>query len=163
MNWLDFVIIGVVILSALVGLARGLIREVVSVGVWIAAIVVAWLFHAQVAELLVPYLSQGSVRLAIAFIVLILATLVLGAILGAMLSVVIEKTGLSGLDRLLGLGFGAARGVIIVAMAVFLMNYTPITQDAWWQESQLVSQFEHVAAWLIELVPPEIQAKIRNL
>ncbi|CRI67744.1 Colicin V production protein homolog [Thiocapsa sp. KS1] len=163
MNWVDYAILGVILLSALVGVGRGLIREVLSLGVWIAAILVAWLFHREVAELLVPYLSQPSVRLAAAFIGLILGTLVLGAILGALLSALIESTGLSAVDRVLGLVFGAARGVVIVAMAVYLAALTPMPEDSWWQESRLIGQFQTVAGWLIGLVPEEVQARVKSL
>jgi membrane protein required for colicin V production len=163
MNWVDYAILGVILLSALVGIGRGLIREVVSLGVWVAAILIAWLFHREVAELLVPYLSQPSVRLAAAFVGLILGTLMLGAVLGAVLSALIETTGLGAVDRVLGLFFGAARGVVIVAMAVFLASFTPMPEDSWWQESRLVGQFQSVAGWLIGLVPEEVQARVKSL
>ncbi|UHD15785.1 CvpA family protein [Thiocapsa bogorovii] len=163
MNWVDYAILGVILLSALVGIGRGLIREVVSLGVWIAAILIAWLFHREVAELLVPYLSQPSVRLAAAFVGLILVTLVLGAIVGAVLSALVETTGLGTVDRVLGLFFGAARGVVIVAMAVFLASFTPMPEDSWWQESRLVGQFQSVAGWLVSLVPEEVQTRVKGL
>jgi membrane protein required for colicin V production len=163
MNWVDYAILGVILLSALVGIGRGLIREVLSLGVWIAAILIAWLFHREVAELLVPYLSEPSLRLAAAFVGLILGILVLGAVLGAVLSALIETTGLGAVDRVLGLLFGAARGVVIVAMAVFLASFTPMPEDSWWQESRLVGQFQTVADWLISLVPEEVQARVKSL
>lgn len=163
MNWADYAIVGVVLLSALVGVARGLIRELVSLAVWIAAILIAWLYHRQVAELLVPYLSQPSVRLAVAFVALIVATLVVGAILGAILSALIDKTGLSAVDRVLGLGFGAGRGIVIVAMAVYLAALTPMPEDPWWGESRFVGTFENVAAWLVGMVPEDVQERVKNL
>jgi membrane protein required for colicin V production len=163
MNWVDYAILGVVVLSALVGLGRGLIREVLSLGVWVAAILVAWLFHREVAELLVPYLSQPSVRLAAAFIGLILGILLLGAVLGALLSALIEKTGLGAVDRVLGFGFGAARGVVIVAMAIYLAALTPLPEDSWWPESRLIGHLQTVADWLIDMVPDEIQARVKTL
>jgi membrane protein required for colicin V production len=163
MNWVDYAILGVILLSALVGIGRGLIREVLSLGSWIAAIVVGWLFHREVAELLVPYLSQPSVRLGVAFIALVILTLFVGAIVASILSALVEKTGLSGLDRLLGLAFGAARGVVIVAMAVFLAALTPMPQDSWWQASTLIAPFQGVAEWLVGQVPPEVQEKVKSL
>jgi membrane protein required for colicin V production len=163
MNWVDYAILGVILLSALVGIGRGLIREVLSLGTWVAAILVGWFFHKPVAELLVPYLSQPSVRLGVAFLALIILTLFVGAIVGAILSALVEKTGLTGLDRLLGLAFGAARGVIIVAMAVFLAALTPMPQDSWWQESRLIAPFSDVAQWLVAQVPPEVQERVKSL
>ncbi|NCA69859.1 MAG: CvpA family protein [Sphingobacteriia bacterium] len=163
MSWVDYAIIAVIILSALVGLGRGIIRELLSLGVWIAAVVVAWLFHREVAGLLEPYLSQASVRHVLAFGVLIILTLIAGAVLGALLSAVVDRAGLAGLDRVLGLGFGIARGVVIVAMAVFLAALTPIAEDPWWGESRLIPDAQLVADWLISQVPEDIQSKIKEL
>jgi membrane protein required for colicin V production len=163
MNWVDYAVFGVILISALAGWGRGLIREVISLGVWIVAGVVAWLFHAEVAELLVPYLSQPSVRLVAAFVGLVMLTLILGAVLGAILSALVNRAGLAGIDRILGLGFGAARGVVIVAMAVYLAALTPVKEDSWWQESTLIADFQAVATWLIGLVPEEAQARIKAL
>ncbi|WP_041447255.1 CvpA family protein [Thiocystis violascens] len=163
MNWVDFAIIAIVVLSALVGLARGIVRELLSLGVWVAALAVAWVFHREVADLLVAQFSQPSVRLAVAFIALVLVTLILGAILGAVLTAFVDKAGLTGADRVLGLVFGAGRGVVMVAMAVFLAGLTPLPSDPWWQESRYIGQFQEFADWMLGMVPDEIQARIKQL
>ncbi|MCG6895747.1 MAG: CvpA family protein [Thiocapsa sp.] len=163
MNWADYAILGVILLSALVGVARGLIREALSLGVWVAAILIAWLYHRQVADLLVPYVSQPTIRMAAAFIALVLLTLLVGAILGAVLAALVDKAGLSGVDRSLGLIFGAARGVVIVAMAVFLAALTPMPDDPWWKESRFIGRFQSVASWLVSFVPDEVQSRIKDL
>lgn len=163
MNWIDYAILAAIVFSALVGLGRGLIREVLSLAVWVAAVLVAWLYHREIAELLVPYLSQPSIRLAAAAIALVLATLIVGAILGAVLSALVVRTGLTGVDRLLGLGFGAARGILIVAMGVYLAGLTPLTEDSWWGESRFIGDFQAVAGWIIAQVPAEIQERVKAL
>lgn len=163
MTWVDYAILATIFLSALVGLGRGFVREVLSLGIWLGALLLAWFFYRDVAELLVPYLSQSSVRLAVAFAALILATLIAGAILGALLSALIERTGLTGVDRLLGLGFGTARAFLIVAMAVFLGELTPLKEDSAWQDANFVGDFRTLADWMIDLVPEEVQARIQDL
>ncbi len=163
MSWVDLTIVGVVMLSALIGLARGIIRELLSLGVWIAALAVAWLFHQEVADLLVAQFSQPSLRIAVAFIALVFVTLMLGAILGAVLTRLVEKTGLTGLDRLLGLVFGASRGMVIVAMVVFLAALTPLPDNPWWQSSRLIGHFQEMANWIIAQVPENIQVQMKQL
>lgn len=163
MNWVDIAIISIVALSALVGLARGIVRELLSLGVWVAALAVAWLFHQEVANLLIAQFSQPAVRMAVAFIGLVLVILVLGAILGAVLTAFVDKVGLTGADRALGLVFGAGRGVVIVAMVVFLAALTPLPSDPWWQESHLIVNFQGFAEWILGRVPDEIQARIKQL
>lgn len=163
MNWVDYAIMAVVLLSALVGLVRGIVRELLSLGVWIAALIVAWLWHREVAELLVAQLSQPSLRLAVAFIGLILVTLIFGAILGAILTAFVDQAGLTGVDRALGLAFGAGRGMVIVAMLVFLAALTPLPNDPWWRESHLIADFQRLADWLLAHIPDALQARLKQI
>jgi len=163
MNWVDYAILGIVLISALIGVGRGLIRELLSLGVWVAALGGAWLYHLDVAEMLVAQVSNPSARLAIAFVGLVLAILILGAIVGAILTALVYKARLSGLDRALGFFFGAARGAVLVAMAVFLGALTPLPDEAWWQESRTIAQFRSGADWILSLVPPEIQDQLKKV
>lgn len=163
MNWADFIIIGVIAVSALIGIARGLIREVLSLAVWIGAVVVAWFFHKDLAFQLEPHISTPGVRLAVAFVIIVLGILFVGAIAGWLLSTLVEKTGLTGTDRFLGVVFGAARGAVLVAMLVFLAALTPIPDEAWWQQSQLIGHFQTLAEWILSLIPPELQDKIQSI
>ena len=116
MNWVDYIIIGIIAFSALVGVARGLIREVLSLGTWVAALVIAWLFHQEVADLLSTQLSHPLVRKGAAFAGLVLLTLLAGAVLASVLTTLIDTVGLTGPDRLDHVLEGAAgQGVHIGA------------------------------------------------
>ena len=163
MNWADFIIIGVIAISALIGIARGLIREVLSLAVWIGAVAVAWFYHKDLAFQLEAHITTPGVRLAIAFAIIVLAVLFLGAIAGWLLSLAVEKTGLTGTDRVLGVLFGAARGAVLVAMLVFLAALTPIPDETWWQQSQLIGHFQGLAEWILSLIPPELQTKLQSI
>lgn len=163
MIWVDYAIMGVIGLSAVIGLVRGLIKEVVSLVIWGVAIFVAWTFYAPVAEMLTPWVSTPSLRLGLAVLLLVIGVLFLGAIFAYILTLLVEKTGLSGTDRLLGLVFGAARGAVIVALAVFLAALTPLTADPWWQQSQLLVHFQHLADQLLALVPLELTDKVKEI
>ncbi len=163
MNWVDIAIITIIALSAVVGLARGFVREVLSLGIWILALIVAWIFHQDVADLLTAQFSQPAVRIAVASVGLVLLTLLLGAILGAVLTAFINTVGLTGVDRLLGGLFGGARGVVLVAMIVFLVALTPLPAEPWWQESSLIDTFQGIATWLLDLVPQELQLRLKQV
>ncbi len=163
MIWVDYVIIGIIALSALIGLARGLVREVISLVVWVAALVAAWLFYEPLALELEPWISTPSLRIGVAVLILVFGVLVAGAIFGYMLATLVDKTGLSGTDRLLGVIFGAARGAVLVALVVFLASLTPITEDPWWDKSQLLDQFKILADWMLEQVPPDVTERIKAL
>jgi membrane protein required for colicin V production len=163
MNWVDIAIVGIILVSALIGLARGLIREVLSLAVWVAALGVAYLYHKGVADALTAQIAQPNVRAGVAFVGLVLIVLILGSIIGALLTALIDKTGLTGLDRLLGLLFGAGRGGVVVAMAVFLAALTPLPEESWWQESAVIVQFQQAADWLLGLVPSDIQEQLKRV
>lgn len=159
----DYVIIGIIAVSAIIGLARGLVREVISLGVWVAALAAAWFFHPQVTLYLEPWISTPTIRIAAAVLLIIFGVLVAGAVVAWALTTLIDKTGLTGTDRLLGMVFGAARGAILVALLVFLASLTPVTQDPMWTDAKLLGQFNDLALWLLDQVPPEVRAKVQTL
>ncbi|WP_295540453.1 CvpA family protein [uncultured Thiohalocapsa sp.] len=163
MIWVDYVIIGVIALSAVIGLARGLIREVLALGVWIAALLAAWVFYRPVADELTPWLATPSLRMGTAVVIIVLGVLIAGAILGWVLSLLVEKTGLTGTDRLLGMVFGAGRGAVLVALLVFLASLTPLIEDPWWSQSALLPKFQLLADAMLDLIPPEVTQRIKSI
>ena len=163
MTWIDVAVVAVILLSALVGLARGLVREVLSLAVWLAALGLGYLYYKPFAESLVPYITHPGVRLGAAFVLVVIGVLVVGAVLGALLSALIDKTGLTWLDRLLGLLFGAARGGVVIAMAVFLAALTPLADETWWKDSATIGYWQQAADWMLSLVPPGIQDQLKKV
>ena len=163
MNWVDVVIVGIIFLSALVGMARGLVREAMSLVVWLSAIGVGYLLHKGLAAALTPYITQPTVRLAVAFLGIVVLVLIVGAILSVLLNALIEKTGLTWIDRLLGVVFGAVRGFILVTMAVFLAALTPVVDEPWWKESGAIPVCQQTADWLLGLVPSVIQDQFKKV
>jgi len=95
-----------------------------------------------------------------AFFALFVVTLVLGALVNHLISEMVEKTGLSGTDRALGIIFGLLRGVAIVTVLILLAGATPMPTDDWWQNSLLVEHFEKLAIWLRDFLPQGIAENI---
>ena len=158
--WVDFAIIGVIALSALISLLRGFVREAMALVGWVAAVWVALTFTEALSVLFVEHISVPSMRLGAAALVLFIGTLLLSGMIVFLLGQLVDKTGLSGTDRLLGVLFGAARGVIIVAVVVTVAGLTPLTRDPWWQQSTLIPHFEQVAKRLRALLPPELSNRL---
>jgi membrane protein required for colicin V production len=163
MVWVDFVIVGIIALSALIGFTRGLVREVLSFAIWLGAVFVAWIFYEELSAYLTDWIANPSIRLGAAFLILVFVVLILGAIFGHLLSILVEKTGLTGTDRLLGVVFGGARGAILVAMLVFLGALTPLPEDDWWKNSILIGRFQVLAERILEEIPPEAMDRLKNL
>jgi membrane protein required for colicin V production len=160
MIWIDYAIIGLIVISMLIGLFRGLIKEAFALITWGVASWVGLTFSSQFAELLENAIAVPSIRIAAAFITLFLLTLILGAIINYLLSALISKTGLTGTDRLAGLLFGAGRGAILVIILVMLAGLTPLPDTAWWKESQLIPQFQILAVWLRNHIPDGFSNKL---
>jgi len=146
----DWVILGVIGTSLVVGAFRGFIKEALSLLGWFAAFILASMFAAKLAPMFTG-IDTPSVRHIVAFASIFVASLIAVALINGLLSALVEATGLSGTDRMLGAGFGVGRGLIIVlAAVVFLPGFVPIDQDGWWKESVLIPEFLEFEGWARE-------------
>jgi len=161
MIWIDYALIAVIVISTLISLVRGFFKETLSLLSWIAAFLVAKFYHAHLATLLVDYVSTPSLRLLIAFFSIFVVTLILGALINHLISQLVEKTGLTGTDRALGMIFGALRGVAIIVILMLAAATTPMPQDDWWQQSLLIEHFQQIAVWVMDFLPEQIAEYIQ--
>ncbi|PSJ45880.1 CvpA family protein [Zobellella taiwanensis] len=151
MVWIDYAILGIIGLSALISLVRGFVKEAMSLATWIAAFFVASRFYADLAVFL--DISDPLFRNGVAIAILFVLTLILGALINYIIGELVSKTGLSGTDRVLGVCFGAVRGVFIVAaLLLFIDTMTGFAQTDWWQQSRLIPEFGIVIQWFFSLV-----------
>jgi membrane protein required for colicin V production len=157
MNWIDYTILGVLALSVLVGLWRGLVSEVLSLASWIVAFWVAWTFGPVVAAQFEHSISLPAARILLGYGLCFVAVLLVGALLRFVARRFLSSIGLGGLDRLLGMLFGFARGVLLVTLVVFLAGFTALTREAGWQHSLLLPQFTSAAGWLGDRVPESVR------
>jgi membrane protein required for colicin V production len=150
MVWIDYAILAIIGISTFISLIRGFVKEALSLVAWIGAFFVASNFYANLANLFTN-ITDEFLRNAAAATILFIATLVLAALVNYIISQLVNKTGLSGTDRLLGLVFGALRGVLIVSALLFFMDaFTSVSTKPWWQESELVHEFKFVIEWFFE-------------
>ncbi|MDX1433934.1 MAG: CvpA family protein [Gammaproteobacteria bacterium] len=161
MIWVDYAILLILLVSAIISVFRGFLREAVSLAGWILAFWLALTFSADVGKLLEHWISLPSVRQGVAFFAILAGTLVVTAVVMYLVHLVVEKTEITGTDRALGMVFGLARGAVIVAMLVMLAGLTAIPKDPWWRESMLLPHFQRLAVELTSLLPPEIAANFK--
>ncbi|NVJ67990.1 MAG: CvpA family protein [Gammaproteobacteria bacterium] len=151
MIWVDWAILAIIGLSALISILRGFVREALSLAGWIAAFLLAKAFYEPVAEMLVEHIDTNSIRLGVAWVGIFVVVLFLAGVVNYLIGKMIDKAGLSGTDRFLGMGFGALRGVLIVALIVLgLKQFTPVPKDDWWGKSSLIPHMELVAEWFYD-------------
>jgi membrane protein required for colicin V production len=146
-TWVDWAIIAIIAVSALISLKRGFVKEALSLLIWIVAGAVAWMFGGSLSQYLESYIQTPSARVIAGCTILFVATLLVGGMLNFLIGELIRVTGLDGTDRFLGMAFGAARGALLVVVGVGLLSLGPVQQDPWWQESRLLPQFLLVADW----------------
>lgn len=150
---IDWGILAVLAVSALIGLKRGFLYEIISLATWVTAFIVARLFSGQLATLLSGTIETVSLRWVVAFSVLFAGTIVIGAMLNHLVNHFIEATGLTGADRVFGMVFGVVRGVVICLAVVYGLQQTAVTQDAWWSDSQFIPYLSTLASWVSKTLP----------
>lgn len=157
LQWVDLAIIAIIGLSVLTGLFRGFVKELVALCVWILAIYLGFNYSQTLDPFLSKYIQEQSARTAVAFVIILFGTLLVGGIINAILSFILKRAGLSGTDRTLGMGFGFIRGVFIVALIMVAVKMTSLPYEHYSQESKLYARFDPVVAVIYGHLPEFIK------
>lgn len=156
-NWIDVAILAIIGLSMLTGLVRGFVKELIALGIWVVAFWLAYHYTASAEILLQTYIKDPSVRKITGFVIILVTTLIAGGIVNATLSFILKRSGLSGTDRLLGMGFGFVRGIFVVSLILVVLNMTSIPHENYFRNSTLYSRFDPLTKWLNARLPNVIK------
>lgn len=152
MNWVDITIIGIIAFSASVSIIRGFIREALSLVSWVLAFFIAGHFYTYITQYL-TYFENDMIRIAVAITILFFATLLVCSFVSYVIGQLVQKTGLSGTDRVLGICFGVLRGILVVAALLFLVDtFTSLSKSPYWTESQLIPHFHFIIRWFFDYI-----------
>ncbi|HWW19981.1 MAG TPA: CvpA family protein [Steroidobacteraceae bacterium] len=152
MNWFDYLLIVVMVLSLIAGLMRGLLREAIGLITWVVAIWIAFHYAAQLEPYLGGLLANDSLRPWIARSLIFLVVLLIGTTLAAVISHFIRVSMFAGMDRLWGALFGIVRGMVVIGAILILCHGTRLQTETWYRASVLAPYGEHVANILRALV-----------
>jgi len=148
MNWADWVILVILVVSSLISLKRGFVKEALSMANWVLAFVIAVTFRDPLSGILESQIATPSLRDMVAFAVLFALTLIIGAMVNYLIGEVVRMTGLGGTDRLFGMIFGFVRGfVVVMAILLLVPPLVAIDQDQWWRDSLLIPYLLQFEDW----------------
>jgi len=137
MSSLDWAITAICLLSVLLGVARGVIRELLALAAWVIGIVLALQFAAPLGAL-IPIEMPASMRIALAALAILITALVVAGLISAAVRAMLAAGKLTAEDRVLGAVFGMARGVLLVGAAVLLAGAAGATSQSWWTDSRIL-------------------------
>lgn len=150
---IDILIAVALIISVVVGVFRGFVKEAISIAALLVAIWAALYFGPGVGEISDRWFDSQELQVWFGRLLVFLVILALGGLIGWGISKLVRLSVLSAIDRFVGAVFGAARGVLIVALFVLGSQYAGFDNDRWWLESKLMPHFEVVADWIKVMAP----------
>lgn len=149
MNGVDYLIFAVLVLSMLLGLFRGFVREAIGVLSWLGGVWLAWRYAPWLEPQLGGMIGDPPASTWAARTLIVIGVLILGWLIAAVLSYFLRHSSLSILvDRVLGAGFGIVRGAVVVAVLVLLGQFVELHRVAWWQESRVLPYASELAGWI---------------
>jgi membrane protein required for colicin V production len=163
MTLADYVILGILLFSAIAGVLRGFLREVCSAVTWILAFWLAWHFGPLLEPHLGGLLRQPAVNVWAARAVIFLIVLLIGTAVGALVAHFMRVSLFSGIDRLLGLLLGVVRGLVIVGLVAILCHTLKLDGEPWYQKAKLVAYAEGIANGLRTLGGDEQVKRLRDM
>ncbi len=153
MTWVDYCLLFVFALSVVVGIWRGLTREIFSLLTWAVAFAAALLFSDMMAVRLESKIADPALRNAAANAIVFFGALVLGAVISHFIVVAVRDSRFSPADRTLGGGLGLIRAVIIISLFVLISGQMGASEKRWWRDSQLISAFAPLARGFETIIP----------
>ena len=156
---IDYAIIVVLLISSAISLMRGFVKEALSLGGWVLAFWVSLTFAVALSRLFEASVKDPTFRLLLAFGVLFVLSLMAASVGNFFAAKLVQRTGLTGTDRFLGVLFGFMRGALVVSVLVLLAGLTRLPKEPWWNDSLLLFRFQALATWISAFLPADVAAK----
>ncbi|QND52513.1 CvpA family protein [Phyllobacterium sp. 628] len=158
---LDGILLGITLVSAVLAMVRGFSREVLSVVSWAAAAAAAYLFYKPVVPFLAPYISNETIAQIAAAGIVFIVTLIIVSVITMKIADFIIDSRIGALDRTLGFLFGAARGVLLVVVAMLFFNWLVTdNQPGWIANAKSKPMIDSLGAKLVSLLPEDPESTI---
>lgn len=163
---IDIIIAAALLLSIVVGLMRGFVKEAISIAALLIAIWASLYFGPAVGDVSSSWLSSEELQMWFGRILVFTIILSVGGLLSWGISKLVRMSVLSGMDRFLGSLFGIVRGILLLAVFIIGGQFAGFDNDDWWLHSRLIPHVEVVADWIkvmaprgLELLMPDDEAE----
>jgi membrane protein required for colicin V production len=160
MTAFDYGVIVILFASLALGLWRGLIGEVLALLAWILAALAAWQFGPEIGALITAIADPG-LRVLAGYAVVFISVLIVLALVRLAVRGLLKALGLTAVDRVLGVLFGIARGMLIVLILVAVGGMTSAPKQPWWERATLAPPLETAVLASKPWLPPEAAKRIR--
>ena len=150
---IDIIIAVAIAISVIVGAVRGFVKEAISIVALLVAIWAALYFGPGVGDVSDSWIGSEELQTWFGRILVFAIILSVGGLLGWGISKLVRLSVLSGIDRLVGAAFGAARGILLAALAVLAGQFAGFGNDDWWLHSKTIPYLEVVADWIKVMAP----------
>lgn len=162
---LDGVVVAVVLISALLAMFRGFVREVLSIAAWVAAAVLAYLFYEQLVPYVSEYIKNPTLAIGASAAAIFLVSLLVVSLITMRISDFVMDSPVGMIDRLLGFLFGAARGVLLIVVAVIFFNWLVDEENrpAWVTSAMTYPELSRLGDQLLAAIPDDPEAAIRGV
>jgi membrane protein required for colicin V production len=161
MTLFDYVVLGVLAISVLLGAWRGVVSEILALAAWVVAFLAARSQAAHVATWLAAQIADPGIRVAAAFAIVFVGVLILFSVARLLISRLLSAVGLGALDRLLGAVFGVLRGLVVVLICVMLAGMTTLPKTTWWRTAMFAPPLETAVVAAKPWLPADVAKRIR--
>jgi membrane protein required for colicin V production len=157
---LDVLVIVVVLISAILAMVRGFVREVLSVASWVAAAAAAYFFYKPLIPLVRPYIASETVATIVAAASIFFVALIVASYITMRISDFVIDSRVGALDRAFGFIFGAARGVLLLVIALLFFTWLVPKPPVWVAEARTKPVLDDIGARLMAALPADFEASV---
>lgn len=161
MTSFDYIVIAIIALSVVVSMMRGAVKEMLAILGWVVAFYVAKAYSSMLAAFLPEGIPTEALKTLIAFLILLIAVLFISGLVAIAISGMVSKVGLGGLNRLFGVIFGFAKGLLIVGVLVFLAGLTSLPKEQMWTDALLSEPLEILVKSALPWLPEGISKHVK--
>ena len=157
----DIIVIAVVLISAILAMVRGFVREVLSIASWLIAAVAAYYLYEPLRNVVQPYIESEQLATIVSVAVIFIIVLVVATYVTMKVADIVIDSRVGSIDRIFGFAFGAIRGALLVVVAFTLFVWLVEEQPAWIAEAQTQTLLVDLGERLITVLPDDIEAELK--